>query len=86
MLELLDLTLKLLIAIIVAWLSQFMMIFLVLVPDSRNILAAVPTAKVSAWKTVELVPKWYDSSRGGVSLSTMYTPAPTFSFILEPSV
>ena len=35
-----------------------MIIFLVLVPDSRNIFAAVPTAKVSAWKTVELVPRW----------------------------
>ena len=58
MLVLLDLTLMLLIAIIVAWLSQFMIIFLVLVPDSRNIFAAVPTAKVSAWKTVELVLKW----------------------------
>ena len=53
MLVLLDLTLMLLIAIIVAWLSQFMIIFLVLVPDSRNIFAAVPTAKVSAWKTVD---------------------------------
>ena len=52
-LVLLDLTLMLLIAIIVAWLSQFMIIFLVLVPDSLNIFAAVPTAKVSAWKTVD---------------------------------
>ena len=39
-----DLTLILLIAIIVSLLSQFMMIFLVLVPDSSNVFAAVPTA------------------------------------------
>ena len=54
----LDFIVHLFTAMIVAWLSQFITMSRLTVPSSRRISAALPTAKVSAWKTVEFGPRW----------------------------